>query len=230
MAGIGDVLGKMFSGIAGGPDGTHIKVWNELKPWLATLGPSAARKWLPQIAAGTLCEVPVMRRGTRHECDNFGIATCDVCHRPVCLEHGRIDQNGDAICYLCVAEAMQVLPPLQRERARQEGQQRRPGEQRYRGRPEDQQQRPHQQQPPPGQAPPKPRVDPKKIAWATEVLGLSPGATWDDVLKAHRNLSAKHHPDRHMRSSEKKRASEEARYKEVQVAYDVLKTVMGKVG
>lgn len=223
MAGIGDVLGKMFSGIAGGPDGTHVKVWSELRPWLATLGPSAARKWLPQIAAGTLCEVPVIVRNVRRECDNFGIATCDVCHRPVCLAHGRIDQQGDAICYLCVAEAMKVLPPLQRERARQEDQPpRRPGEQRYRER---------QQQPPPpppgtGHAPPPPRQDPQKVLWAIKTLGVEPGATWEQVQKAHRTLSAKHHPDRQRTEAKKKTA--EQRFKEVQVALEILKVAMGK--
>lgn len=224
MAGIGDVLGKMFSGIAGGPDGTHIKVWNELRPWIATLGPSAARKWLPQIAADTRCEVPVIRRNTRHDCENFGIATCDVCHRPVCLEHGRIDQHGDAICYMCVAEAMQVLPPLQRERARQGGarqqQQRRP--------PAGDQQRSKQSHdhPPPNQQEAAKAAAKANEAWALGVLGLKPSASWEEVQKAHRTLSAKYHPDK--QRVEAKKAEAERRFKDVQRAREVMRILLGR--
>jgi hypothetical protein len=223
MPGIGDFLGQMFSGLAGGQDGTHVKIWQELKPWFGTLAPAAARKWLPQIAAGALCEVPVVRRGVKEgDCERFGVAACDVCHRPTCLEHGRIDMHGDIICYICVADATQVVPPLQRERARQQNEPpRQPGQHRYRARPE-----PHAPPPPGSAPPPRSKVDPRLVAAAMKKLGLKPGATWEDVKRAHRKRSAENHPDN--KRGAKAKAEAEARFKEVQAAFDLLKMVMGQ--
>ena len=55
---LADMLGSLFSGVAGAPDGTHVRIWNELKPWIGNLIPAATTKWLPRIAAGHVCEVP----------------------------------------------------------------------------------------------------------------------------------------------------------------------------
>ncbi|WCK53491.1 molecular chaperone DnaJ [Aneurinibacillus sp. Ricciae_BoGa-3] len=49
-----------------------------------------------------------------------------------------------------------------------------------------------------------------------EVLGLSKSATPEEIKKAHRKLSMKYHPDRN------KEPDAEAKFKEVQEAYDVL--------
>jgi hypothetical protein len=60
----------------------------------------------------------------------------------------------------------------------------------------------------------------KKSWWARGVLGVDESASWDDVRKAHRALSAKFHPDRD--------GGDEKRYKDVQIAYDLLKTIYGE--
>lgn len=75
-----------------------------------------------------------------------------------------------------------------------------------------------QQTPPP--APDKRVEAAKKAWWARGVLGVDEQATWDDVRKAHRTLSATWHPDRS--------GGDEKRYKDVQIAYDLLKTLMGE--
>ncbi len=213
MPGFLDTLGQMFSGIAGGPDGVHSRIWGELKPWIMNLGPAASRKWIPRVTSGEQCEVPVMRRGHKHgDCQNIGIAVCLVCHRPCCLQHAHIDQHADAICYLCVADATQVVPPVQRARARQE----------TGGAPPPP---PRGQRPPPGGAPPpggKPGPSPEVVAAAFATLGLKPGAKWDSIKKSHRKLSALHHPDTKKTQREKTVAN--ARYVEIQKALDVLKT------
>jgi len=214
MAGLFDTLGQMFSGIAGGPDGVHSRIWTELKPWLSTLAPAASRKWIPRATSGDQCEVPIMRRGhVRGECPNIGLANCTVCHRPCCLQHAHIDQHADAICYLCVADAMQIVPPVQRERARQEqaGSESPPP--------------PRERRAPPGGAPPpgKPGPSPEVVAAALATLGLSVGAKWDTVKRAHRTLSAVNHPDK--AKGVRAKTVAEARFKEIQKALDVLKRV-----
>lgn len=217
MAGILEKLGSMFSEIAGGPDGVHSRIWNELKPWMVNLGPAASRKWIPRVASGNLCEVPIMSRGrSMGECENIGLAVCVSCKKPCCLQHAHIDQHADAICYLCVADAVQVVPPLQRERSRQE---RAAGEA-----PPP----PHGERPPRGGSPPpgkKPGPSPEAVAAALAMLGLAKGAKWDAIKKAHRKLSAANHPDK--ASGARAKGVAEARFKEIQRAFDVLSQVYG---
>lgn len=80
--------------------------------------------------------------------------------------------------------------------------------------------------PPNQEAPPPPPGDPRKqraeqrAAWARGVLGVAEGAGWEEVKRAHRGLSGRWHPDRS--------DGDEARYKDVQIAYDVLKTIYGE--
>ena len=50
-----------------------------------------------------------------------------------------------------------------------------------------------------------------------EILGVSRGASGDDLKKAHRRLAREYHPDRNPNDS-----SAEERFKEIQAAYDVL--------
>ena len=53
-----------------------------------------------------------------------------------------------------------------------------------------------------------------------QVLGISPGATDDEIKKAYRNLSRKYHPDANVNSPNKAQAEE--KFKEVQQAYDSI--------
>lgn len=207
--GLGDFLGSMFSGLAGAPDGAHVRILNELKPWVLDLLPAASRKWLPRIMSGGACEVPIAKRGvlTGELCDHLAVEGCGVCHRPVCLSHSFINQHGDAICYICVADATKVVPPVQRDRQRQQG---------------APPPREHQQR----QPPPQPKQGPSalQIVEAFQTLGLKvkPAPTWAVVKAAHRKLSAQNHPDRHKTARAK--ASAEARFVEIQQAFDTLKT------
>lgn len=167
------------------------KVWEELNPWLSKLAINAASKWLPRLTFGFPCQVPVYKNGKRDgECSGKAVSICDVCQSPCCLSHARIDQYGDAICYMCVAEA------VQRSRA-----------QRMAG----------------GSAAAEMREQrAKEVAWAKNVLGLSKTFTLDELKKAHRTMSGKWHPDR--KKSSRAKASAEQRFKDIQRAFEILKT------
>ena len=51
-----------------------------------------------------------------------------------------------------------------------------------------------------------------------QVLGISPGASDDEIKKAYRALSRKYHPDANINNPNKAQAEE--KFKEVQQAYD----------
>lgn len=212
MAGLLETLGSMFSGIAGGPDGVHSRIWNELKPWITNLGPAASRKWIPRVTSGDLCEVPIMARGLKKDdCANLGIAVCVCCKRPCCLQHAHIDQYADAICYLCVADAVQVVPPMQRERGRQQAA---GGARQHESPPRD--------APPPRQK--KPGPTPQAVAAAYATLGLLPGSEWSVIKTTYRKLLRANHPDRNKGRSAREREAAQARFLEIRNAFDVLKT------
>lgn len=65
------------------------------------------------------------------------------------------------------------------------------------------------------------------LAQAYLELGLSPGATWEDVKEAQRSLLRRHHPDRH---GPDKKAVEEATKKTQRIneAYQIIKQALGK--
>jgi len=194
MADLLETLGRIAVSIHSAPQGVSGRIWDELRPWLARLAVHAAPKWLPTIGYGFPCHVPVYQGGMPvAPCPRAAIAACDVCGEPCCLDHARIDQYGDAICYLCVAEAFRVR---QAQKAQGVG----PGAT--------------------GQPGPRPaegatgEMIARELAWARKTLGVKKATPWDDVRQAHRKLSAKWHPDR----SE----GDEAKFKEVQRAFDLL--------
>lgn len=193
---------------------------------------SATAKWLPRVGAEIECEIPIMRRGrVVGECDHIGVAACDVCGRATCLDHGRIDKYGDIICAQCIADAQQAVPPLRRERARREQEQgtaQEPRSQRERAQDrQEQRARSRAQEPPPGQQPPPRRgPSPEQIGAALSALGLRAGASWPDVLSAHRKVSGANHPDRFVKKSRREQKEAETRYLAAQKALDLLRGVM----
>ena len=57
---------------------------------------------------------------------------------------------------------------------------------------------------------------------ALEILGLNKGATPEEIKKAYRTLVKKHHPDRFSRQDEAIQKSAEARFIEIQQAYEIV--------
>ena len=103
-----EALSKVALSLQGLPRGALSgPVWEELRPWLEKLLLNAAPKWLPRLSFAFPCKVPVHKQGVPvGPCPHRAIAACDVCGQPCCLNHARIDQFGDAICYPCVAQAV----------------------------------------------------------------------------------------------------------------------------
>ena len=235
----GDLIGQFLGGASAG-DGIHVRVFNELRPWFGSLTQAATSKWLPSIASGTLCEIPERRRGHEvGECERFGVSRCVVCARSVCLHHGFVSREGDLICHVCAEDAAQVVPPMQRERARrQEEAPRRTQRERGQERKARQEEQWRQQGPtgggarqsPPGSGapPPRPQVLQKDILAAYAILGLQPlpeRPPWRDVLSAHRRLSGKWHPDKFVGKTPREKANAEKLYISVQKALDLLKKI-----
>ena len=61
-----------------------------------------------------------------------------------------------------------------------------------------------------------------------QVLGISPGASDDEIKKAYRALSRKYHPDANINNPNKAQAEE--KFKEVQEAYDIIMRERGNQG
>ncbi|MDE7179611.1 MAG: molecular chaperone DnaJ [Muribaculaceae bacterium] len=55
-----------------------------------------------------------------------------------------------------------------------------------------------------------------------EVLGVSKGASADEIKKAYRKMAIKYHPDKYAQESEEKKKAAEEKFKEAAEAYDVL--------
>lgn len=192
-----ETLGRVVLTFQSAPQGVSGRIWEEVRPWLGNLVRFAAPKWLPRLSFGFACTLP---RPDGFACPRPAVAACDACHRPCCLDHARIDQWGDAICYACCWEAQQ------RKAAERAAGTPPPGNGAHQ----------HAAGNAPNQPPPIPE---KELTWARRTLGVKRDTEWDDVRAAHRKLSAKWHPDRHQGDGY---AHAEQKFKDVQRALDLL--------
>jgi hypothetical protein len=204
-----DFLGSIASVLTGAPNDAHRRIWGELSPWLSSLMVHAAPKWLPTLAVGVTCETGPPPAA----CPRTAIAACDVCHRPCCLSHSRIDQNGDAICLHCVFVAIQAqrssnaangVPPRGRSRWHS---------------------------PPPGAGEADAAAKAAAAAaveGAFKVLGVRPGVPFATVKSAYRKLAAKLHPDKYPSASEAEKQKLADRLKIVNGAFETLKKHYGE--
>ncbi|MGN0908941.1 MAG: DnaJ domain-containing protein, partial [Succinivibrio sp.] len=66
-----------------------------------------------------------------------------------------------------------------------------------------------------------------KLAYAYQVLGVSPDASWDEIRKAYHKLMFKYHPDR-LRSQGLPPEAYQDKARDLTAAYEVLKEARGQ--
>lgn len=145
-------------------------------------------------------------------CRNPAVHYCCVCDQDVCAMHGFVNLDADVICNVCVQASRTA-------QARRAG--RRPGSGVFDEEPPE----------PPfagrrrrasGRQRPPPSPEEQRRREALKVLGLKQSASWEEIRLRFRELSAKHHPDRHMRGSAAKRARQQEKFKAISEAYHYL--------
>ena len=170
-------------------------VTQRLIQWVTRVQDKAPSKWhSPHVAA--TCDV-VGRNGS---CSNRAEGRCFVCGRNVCLPHATVSMDADLFCVICAGFARQHAPRFERP-------------------PEDAPPNawePGQGRPPP----PQQEIDPRALAEAYKTLGVKPDVSQEDLDKRVKELRVKHHPDRV--KSAKAKASAEAKFKAIGVAYDLV--------
>jgi len=167
------------------PGPVHVRVWQELGPWLRTLSVEAPIKWVQRLAANQPCHVIAAFNGAHERCRRAACAACMGCGGPVCLSHAFINAEGEAICYACASSTLRAGQRVDPDEAKRVA-----------------------------------RQKASELIWARRQLKVSASAEWETVRTAHRKLSAKWHPDRYRTEAEKSKA--EAKFKELQRAFDLL--------
>ena len=170
------------------------EIVEQLKEWGSHLTKNALSKWTLSVMSPTACDSPDVSSGRPKQCPSYAVVRCDVCQRPCCLAHARVDYMGDAICEVCIGEA--------KGRARAAGYS-----------------RPHapHEAPPPAAAP----AGGMSVAAALKALKIPPRSTWEQIKRQYRKLVVKHNADRPQ--SDKQRALNVERLKKFNAAYEVLR-------
>lgn len=198
------------------PEGPR-NVLYAIGPWLNDLTRNASQHWLPHLILGVPCEVIYRDPQTQigMQCAGPAIAACSVCRKPTCLEHSFVSRMAQAVCFGCVKQGIDDRTPKI------------PWPAGTRGNPSDPRAAPHGAQSPPGHEPrtetppaaPPPNPLDVQFARARKILRVKRSATWPEVEASYKELLVKHHPDRNPDD----RAGAETRFKQVRVAYDLLK-------
>lgn len=68
----------------------------DLKDYFASVGSHALEKWGMDYAMGVSCAVK--------RCPARSFGRCDGCGNPTCVGHGRIGDEADILCQICVAK------------------------------------------------------------------------------------------------------------------------------
>lgn len=81
---------------------------------------------------------------------------------------------------------------------------------------------------PPAPEPEPPPVEPVDTSDPYAVLDVEPTATWEEIVRAHRAMARRHHPDRFGGRSDHEVAAAEERIRAINVAYQELRIRRGR--
>lgn len=96
----------LFARLQQAPGQVHVRVWQELGPWLRDLASKASLKWVERLGASDPCHIVTIEDGRHQSCSSAAIAYCIVCRKPTCLKHAFVDGSGEAVCFACVQESI----------------------------------------------------------------------------------------------------------------------------
>lgn len=182
------------------PDAAY-EVIDQLKEWGSHLTQNALLKWAPSLRAPVRCESPDVTTGRPKPCRSVAMLRCDICQRPCCLAHARVDYQGDGICEVCIGEA--------KLRAR------------ARGPSASYENNPWQSaRPKPPKEAPRPAAS-MAAPEALRVLGLKRNAGWETIKRRYRKLVVEYNVDRPQ--SDEQRAANTTRLKRINEAFGVLR-------
>lgn len=134
-------------------------------------------------------------------CPQVSVGDCIVCGARCCLAHAHISHRADLVCDECVRALLGTKEKEKQVRA---------------------QERAHRKA---QRQTSSPGADADLIS-ALKLLGLKRGAPWSEIHTTYRRLSLEYHPDR--AKTEKARLKSEAKLKELNAAYALLKAYYEK--
>jgi DnaJ-domain-containing protein 1 len=166
-----DAVAKGIGSLGAASPDARAGMWQDAQRFATRLLGAAADKWLPYFGEHHACTMKVLKNGVAFPCGGHAILACDACGEPACVHHVQVDQHGDGTCFGCIVEV------IHKKRIARGAAPPVP---------------PAGGPPPPSQA----EVIRELVKKSLATLGLKPGATWDEIARAHRKLAADHHPDR----------------------------------
>ena len=129
-------------------------------------------------------------------CDEDAVTDCIVCGDPVCLAHAHVSHRAEAICDECVEFASKAREKKEKKQKRQNRR----------------------------ASPPRNPAE-SQVAQAFAILGVSPGAPWEEVQSAYKSAAKANHPDRFQGTQ---REQAEGRLKNINAAFNILKAYYQK--
>ena len=168
-----------------------------LLPWAGQVAGLAATRWTSVRGKRSHCRMAVKGE----PCIHTGVSNCFGCGMPICLEHAFVGADSTLVCWECMRVGVSNTTKKRGHNAAQAPLPQDWGWTAQAPTPEEQQK--------------------KDISWAYATLGVSEGATDDEIKSAYRKASVKWHPD-HAKDPQEAKSHAEM-FKSVQLAMETIR-------
>ena len=98
-------VASVFAEEIHGRAGAAADILSQLREWGSHLSTNALVAWAPNLIRMAPCESPDVSTGKPRRCRSTALVECDICGRPCCLAHARIDYFAGGMCEVCVGVA-----------------------------------------------------------------------------------------------------------------------------